>query len=221
MGMITDPRVEPSGDGGPMRDADIRAQLRADLAARFAHDPRTLILDELALVAAGARVDVAVVNGSFHAYEIKSAHDTLARLPLQADAYSAIFDAVTIVAAERHVERVAELVPAWWEIAVPVSRGSVIVLVGIRDGSSNPDQDPHAIAQLLWRDEALDALSARGLDRGLRTKPRRELWRALAEAVPIDDLGELVRNQLRARPAWRADLQPSSDGASSPRAATS
>jgi hypothetical protein len=204
-----------------MRDGDIRRQLRGDLARAHGDDPDTLIVDELGLIASGARVDLAVINGSLHAYEIKSAADTLARLPGQAKAYSAAFDAVTIVAASRHVEKLAAAVPDWWEI-VESSAGADggVILTQIRAGAANASVDGYAVAQLLWRDEALVVLTARGLDRGLRNKPRRTLWRALADGVPVDELGQVVRDALRAREQWRPAAGRTSDDASSQPTAT-
>src|SRR5262245_26146770 len=58
-------------------DAEIRHALRAYLRARYADKPGTAILDELAICRGQVRVDLAVVNGSVHGYEIKSDRDTL------------------------------------------------------------------------------------------------------------------------------------------------
>lgn len=196
-----------------MRDVDIRAQLRADLEGRFAHDPETLIVDELGVDEGSFRIDVAIVNGALHGYEIKSERDTLTRLPAQAGAYRGVFDQLTAIAAERHVDRVAALVPAWWGIVVPVRRDDAIDLETRREPRTNPHVDPRALAALLWRDEAIAALERRQLATGLRSKPRRQLWDVLAAELELDELRRLVRDQLRARPAWRVDPSRASRGA--------
>ena len=67
------------------------------------NDPQTLIVEELGIRQGAARVDVAVVNGSLHGYEIKSARDTLERLPKQSELYSSVFDTITLVTAENHL----------------------------------------------------------------------------------------------------------------------
>jgi hypothetical protein len=48
------------------------------------------MLDEFGLEHGEVRVDVAVINGELHGYEIKSERDTLERLPRQVKAYSAV-----------------------------------------------------------------------------------------------------------------------------------
>ena len=46
-----------------------------------------MILDELGICRGRVRIDLTVVNGLLHGYEIKSERDTLARLETQADLY--------------------------------------------------------------------------------------------------------------------------------------
>jgi hypothetical protein len=188
-----------------MRDRDIRQVLHAELALRFGDDPETLVLDELGLLRGAFRIDLAVVNGVLHGYEIKSEQDTLTRLPAQAVAYSAVFDEVTVVIGNRHISMIEALVPEWWSIVVATAAGrDSVVLEETRGGGRNPSPDAYSIAQLLWKDEALAALETLGLERGLRSKPRPVLSRTLADAMPLDELRETVRRRLRLRLDWRA-----------------
>src|SRR5690242_17854466 len=69
--------------GAKLRDRDVRKALKSKLLREHIADPRTLVLDELGLRHGACRVDIAVVNGSMHGYEIKSDSDTLERLPSQ------------------------------------------------------------------------------------------------------------------------------------------
>lgn len=191
-----------------MRDYEIRHALLEDLRARFAGDADTLIVDELGLSQAEVRIDVAVVNGVLHGYEIKSARDTLTRLPSQAAAYSRVFDLMTLVVAERHVAAIDDVVPDWWGVVTPVAGKDRVVLREIRPTRRNPGLESRAIVELLWRDEALDLLEQRGLDGGLRSKPRPALWDALADALATAELAAEVRLALRRRSGWRSALQP-------------
>jgi hypothetical protein len=189
-----------------MRDRDIRATLRAELEARHRDDPDTLILDELGLLQGAARVDMAVVNGSLAAWEIKSERDTLRRLDAQAAAYSRVFDYVTIIAAPSHVAKIEDVVPSWWGVCTAESAGrSHVALEGKREPARNPSLDAHALVELLWRDEALALLEGAGLAVGLRSKPRRALWTALVDHLPLPTLAAEVREALKARRGWRAD----------------
>src|SRR4051794_19660728 len=97
-------------------DSDIRRSLRAELRRLYANDPDTLIVDELGLCQGDARVDLAVVNGSLHGYEIKSDFDTLQRLPTQCTVYGRTLDFITIVVSAKHAKAIRAFIPCWWGI---------------------------------------------------------------------------------------------------------
>lgn len=191
-----------------MRDLDIRRSLRTKLHAEHAQDPDTLIVEELGLLQGAARVDLAVVNGSISAFEIKSERDTLRRLDGQAEAYGKVFDAVTLVASRTHLRNARDCVPKWWGLASaePDARG-VVTIVPRRRARLNRRTVPAEVAKLLWREEALALLERRGLADGLRSKPRRVLWTALADQLTPEDLAGEVRATLKGRQGWRADPQ--------------
>lgn len=188
-----------------MRDIDIRRHLLAEMSRKYRFDSETRIVQELGLCQGAARIDIAVVNGSIHGYEIKSERDTLFRLPSQIDVYNRALEFVTIVTAPNHADKAREIVPLWWGIrtAIPYAHG--LKLTDFREAKRNPGVVPFAMAQLLWRDEALQALEDRRLASGIRSKPREELWRRLALELTLLDLGNVVRERLKRRSAdWRA-----------------
>jgi hypothetical protein len=188
-----------------MHDSEIRQALRARLARRYATtDPGTLIIDELPICRHAARADLAVINGSLSGYEIKSDRDTLKRLEGQKDAYSRVFEYVTVVAAANHVDAVFQLVPSWWGISMVLLSQSEVCFGQLRRPRANPQQCPLSICQLLWRSEAVDILEARGLASTMRSQPRRRLWENIAEAVPLHELRQVVAAKLKARGHWRA-----------------
>ena len=158
-----------------------------------------------------ARVDLAVVNGSIHGYEIKSERDTLIRLPSQSEFYSQALEFVTIVAAPHHLNRIVKerLVPTWWGIWSATQDGANVRLQPMRDAQPNPSLVPLALAQFLWRDEALAILAEHSLAVGLRGKSRQHLWLRLAESFSIDQLGGFVRARLKERKQdWRDHVLP-------------
>jgi hypothetical protein len=196
-----------------MTDSDVRAVLKRKLIDQYGNDSATLILEEFALRHGAARVDLAVINGSLHGWEIKSDADSLSRLPSQAWTYNSVFDRVTLVAGERHVGKAKEMVPEWWGIMLAKrSRGGTIRLLRIREPNENPSPEPVAIAKLLWRDEALSLLVEVGAGAGLRASRRSIIYSRLAEAVDLDYLRARVRQRLRDRPDWRADVRHMSGG---------
>ncbi len=110
-----------------MKDSDLRTALLRRLTRRHSRDAEALILQELGLRHGAARVDVAVVNGLLHGYELKSDSDSLGRLarPL---VYGSVLDRVTLVVGRRHVEEAVGMVPAWWgvQVAEMGPRGGVL-----------------------------------------------------------------------------------------------
>ncbi len=189
-----------------MRELDIRLALFDSVRNEHAGDPDTLILHELGLCEGLARVDLAVVNGKVHGFEIKSAQDTLTRLPAQSAVYNRALDRVTIVTDRSHTKAAKPLIPKWWGILeASAARDGRIELKEVRRAANNPRLDSFAQAQLLWRSEALEELSRRSLDSGIRSKPRRYIWQRLADAVPPEELGEIVRTRLKNRPGWRVE----------------
>lgn len=197
-----------------MRDRDIRAALWALLDEEHADDPDTLVLDELGICQGETRADVAVVNGSLAAFEIKSDRDTLARLPGQVEAYQRVFDIVTVIAGGRYVEQIIEVIPETWGVTQAIPGSSSVELKLVREPTKNEDVDSLSVTQLLWREEALALLEERGLARGLRSKPRRILWQAIACHLSPEEVSEAVRTQLKAREGWRPDPRPTQDDGS-------
>jgi hypothetical protein len=177
-------------------DSAVRELLKRHLAdTGLGHG--TVILDELGLCQGDVRVDVAAVSGELSGFEIKSPADTLGRWPKQRRVYSKVVDRAWLVAPEKTLA--AADAPEWWGLMRIVETPDRLGLRVIRDAQPNPRPDPYAIACLLWRDEALDALGQFGLDRGVRTKRRSLIWRRLADQVPLDDLRRAVRGALKVR----------------------
>jgi len=198
----------PTAPHRRVRDRDIRTALMARVEEEHRGDPNTMVVPEMGLDAGSVRLDLAVINGTLHGYEIKSAADTLTRLPAQSVAYSRACDQVTIVTSPNHLESVREMVPSWWGILTAVERAGGVCLKEERLGTHNPTVDAYAVAQLLWRDEALELLEEEGLANGLRSKPRKQLWQAIAKQLPLDVLSEYVRSTIRRRQGWRPDSLP-------------
>ena len=190
-----------------MKDSDIRKVMLLDLARTYKNDRDTMIIEELGLCQGEARVDIAVVNGSIHGFEIKSDEDTLKRLAGQAAIYGRVLGSITLVVGSEHLAEALRIIPKWWGVIVAKERSGRTQLKKRRNGKLNPKLDPFSLVQLLWRDEALDALRKRDLHRGLAGKPRAVLWQKLAEHVPTDELFALVRSFLRSRESWRSGWQ--------------
>jgi hypothetical protein len=203
-----------------MRDRDVRQALHQKILRAHRDDPATLVLDELAVARGEARVDVAVVNGFLHGFELKSASDTLERLPGQVRCFSRVFDRVTLVLAEAHVDGAHTLTPEWWGVkeARMGDRGAVHFR-DLRRPHLNPGVDPRAVAQLLWQSEAAVALALRDGSTNWISRSRGELQEALVDKLAISELRDLVRECLRQRQGWREPRQRVRGGGSCRRVA--
>lgn len=190
-----------------MRDAEIRTALHAFLRREHREQPDTRFVDELGLCGI-VRVDVAVINGTFAGFELKSDHDTLRRLPAQVETYSKVLDLATLVVGERFATTAAcrAIVPEWWGVIVARPSAGGVELEELRTARWNEQVEASHLVQLLWREEALGELAARGLDGGVRTKPRRVIFQRLAHEVPVGELRDCVRAKLKTREGWPRPL---------------
>ncbi|MHB9131678.1 MAG: sce7726 family protein [Armatimonadota bacterium] len=188
-----------------LTDPDIRPALKWNLAQEFASSP-TIIVDELPICWGDTRIDVAVVNGSLHGYEIKSDRDSVDRLPRQVELYSKIFDTVTLVCSQRLLTKAKEIIPDWWGIQIPVVDDCApegVSFIAERPVEYNDTVDIRSVVELTWKEEAIAILEQYGLARGLRHRPRWDMWDRMIEAINADDLKRAVRECLKEREGWR------------------
>lgn len=187
-------------------DRLIRDVLIKELKKHHAKDSTVRIIEELGINHGTARIDIAVVNGVMHGYEIKSDLDTLARLPEQIIAYNAVFNKVTLVVGWSHLQEAINIIPDWWGItAAKTDNNGEVKLSLIRTSEPNHSQDCVSIAKLLWRDEALDILKQLNMSKGVLSKPRNIIYEKLADCLDQNVLEKTVRETLFFRPAWRVD----------------
>lgn len=189
----------------PMNDASLRLALKQTVFADHIHCPETILVEELALRAGETRVDVAVVNGLLHGYEIKSERDNLSRLPQQVVSYGLVLDRATLVVAARHLDGALEIIPEWWgvEVAFYDEKG-FLIFNPVRGAQDNPKIDPTFVVELLWREEALQFLEERDKARGYRSKSRSVLQRRIVEVANLDEIRAYVRHCLKNRKDWKA-----------------
>ena len=198
----TDPdRSECSPPAVSPGDAEIRRALMTKLAAAHRQESDTVFFQELGLCGGQVRADLAVVNGAIHGYEIKSDRDTLRRLAAQAERYNRVFDRVTLVVGPRHFDEAAAIIPLWWEIQLVELVAGTVRLRRRRTGRKNLVRDARTLVELLWLDDAIALIQARGGARGYRSRPRRAVWDRVCELYTLEEIASVVRNQLKARSA--------------------
>ena len=177
----------------------IRDSLRVTMASSCSQPKSSLVIEELGVCGGHVRVDLAIVSDVLHGYEIKSDRDSLRRLQRQVEHYSNVFDRATLVVGDRHFSEAIDSLPSWWGVTLFFVNGGRILFRSIRDSGRNPDRLPRALVQFLWRDEVLFLLKERDLDKGVRSKSRRDLWDRMCTYFDIEEIAEAVRGRLLAR----------------------
>jgi hypothetical protein len=190
-----------------IKDPEIRQALYAAL-----REPTRMagarVVSEMGIWSNTVRVDVAVIGDELIGFEIKSERDTLIRLAGQMDIYNRLFDRMTLVCAAKHLDKASASVPDWWGLTSVDSADGDAALLVVRDADLNPSPDPVRIAGLLWKDEALAALSTITAMKGLRSKKLAHLHALLSETLALDDLRALARRALLARREWLSRRDP-------------
>lgn len=143
--------------------------------------PNGLFVDEFWVPVTKERADLVHLDESLHAYEIKTARDSLKRLPRQADAYARLFSRCTAVVDARHVDQACKMLPTWWAVWT-VSGGRRLTFQIVREGGPNPETDVNVLVRLLWREEVREALQSFGIEAEGRST-RAAMWNTLMDCV--------------------------------------
>jgi hypothetical protein len=187
-------------------DSEIRSVLRSSLSKKHAHTSRTVFIEELGLCRGQVRVDLSVVNGLLHGYEIKSDRDSFRRLRGQVELYGKVLDRATLVVGERHLDEALDNVPEWWGILLAHRSAKGLQLKTMRSPRSNPKKDPRALVELLWLEDALALLEKRDTARGFRGKARWIVWDRVCEICSLNEIARAVKIQLKARAKKRVPV---------------
>lgn len=111
---------------------------------------------------ANHRADVLILNGSSTAYEVKSERDDLQKLSSQIDTYRRAFAQVSVIADDRHVNRILRMVPNDVGVLRISTRRSISIE---QDSQASLDRvEPAVIYDILRRNEAELVLKNSGLE---------------------------------------------------------
>jgi hypothetical protein len=185
-------------EAAALKDSEIRRQL-----VQLLHQPgQGRLVQELVLMRGLIRVDIAVISSVLHGFEIKSDRDTLNRLPAQKMVYGKVFDRMTLVVGPRHLRTARRMVPSWWGIWLASLNGLRVVLSELRMPGENPKVCVKTLAQLLWREEAVNLLALHGV-RHIQRKSRAELCQLIATEIPLLVAKKAIAEILAERSNWR------------------
>nr|WP_309574583.1 sce7726 family protein [Moraxella osloensis] len=188
-----------------MLDKDVRDAVKKKVIKQHIDDPTTLVVEELGLNYGRNRVDIAVVNGELHGYELKSDSDNLLRLPAQVKAYSSVMDKMTLVVGEKHAQEAILIIPDWWGVKVAsMGKNGKVSLNTERRGKKNRDIIPLELVKLLWKDELISLLATR-IEIDWRTKKlrRNDIYQLLIDTFTLNEIRDCVRTTMKCRSDWR------------------
>lgn len=186
-------------------DFEIRTAFHRKKLRRHHECPNTIVIDELGVAHGRRRVDIAVVNGRIHGFEIKSASDTLERLPSQIEHFSKCMERLSVITAPKHLNDVEKLAPEWCGIveAYKGPRGAINFHT-VRRATNNPTIEFVALAHLLWRSEALEILKGQNIEQKILRGNRVRLYEVLENHLSIKELAQHIKTQFMSRENWRA-----------------
>lgn len=95
-----------------MNEKEIREILISYLSDKHLNEAKLTFIKELFVNNFTCRADLVMANGKLSAFEIKSKFDNLNRLPDQLENFTRYFEEVTVVCAEKHLNKVLQLANA-------------------------------------------------------------------------------------------------------------
>lgn len=180
-----------------LNDKDVRKLLLSELQKKYQNDPNTKIINELGIDFGASRIDIAVVNGILHGYEIKSDLDTLERLPRQMKYYNKLFQRMTIVSSRKYYNEVRELVPQWWGIKIVSADGSR--LIDKRKGRLKSSQNKELLLKLLWKKDLEKFIDYTNYPKSYKKYRKNKLINLFKEEVSIEIIRPFVYSVLKER----------------------
>ena len=180
-------------------------QIRDVLADRLqCDDTISMLVHELGIGGGYVRADIAAIKRwGFYGYEIKSAVDTLSRLPRQVELYSEIFDGCTLVVDGdgRHLDKALAILPSWWSVVCVVSTDKIETL---KMGRPNPNDTCLGKLWLLWKNEIVECLNEIGIKKGISRLDKKGLRELLLNHLHDETaVRQVVYEKLMNRDNWR------------------
>lgn len=170
-----------------INDTQIRAAVYQKLFRKYSTATDVSVLEEVGVRHGAARVDFLVVNGMLHGFELKSDRDTLIRLQNQIPIYSSVLDRVTLIVGYRLADDALKIIPDWWGVKlVSLGKRGALHFHDAKTAKNNPSIKIEALAQLLWRNQALQVLEELGAATGMRSKTRKEIYARLADCGDLN-----------------------------------
>lgn len=187
-----------------MNDPQIRLMLLETFLKKYQSNDNCLILEEVGIMYGSAIVDLVVFSKIYNqAFEIKSAEDSLSRLPMQLKHYIQVFDYITIITQPSHLEEVKTICPKFCGILVVYNDWDMEY---VQKPVANPFIRKEKLIQVLWRDEVYKFLKEKGI-KGLSTASNAKVKKAACQLLSLSEIRALVFDTLKNRTDWKKPVK--------------
>ncbi|MBU5274347.1 sce7726 family protein [Levilactobacillus brevis] len=155
-------------------DIDVRELVLSELNKKYSNRHDTKVINEMGIAHGSSRIDIAVINGVLHGYELKSESDSLKRLSRQASYYEKIFERMTLVIDKKFLDKAKLIIPSWWGISV--INDDYSKTISVRKGRKIKTKDYPMLLNLLWREELVELLDFLGYPKRYKKLRKDEIY---------------------------------------------
>jgi hypothetical protein len=186
-----------------LKDSDIRTPLISYLKTSVVKDSSNeIVVSEMGLSNGKSIVDLAILNGHIHGFEIKSDADSLYRLKTQLDIYKDYFTYVTVVCTKKHLKLLRSSYPKWVGITLAYDNEGTIMFKQLRKPKINTSTSNQQIVRLLWKKELEVALNAKE-PRKWERQTKRTLQKCFLDFFEYKRVLEILKSAISSRSNWQ------------------
>jgi hypothetical protein len=187
-----------------MNDPQIREMLLSTFLKKYKSSEGALILEEVGVMYGSSIVDLAVFSPFFNqAFEIKSANDSLFRLPKQLQDYIQVFDYVTVITQPSHLADIQRICPKFVGILVVYNDWDMEY---VQKPTASPVINKKKLIQFLWRDEVYAYLKEKGI-KGHSGSSNAKIKKIACDNSTIQEIRQLVFKTLKNRVEWKKEFR--------------
>ena len=187
-------------------DQRIRQEFKNQILLKI--QEQCLIFDEMGVLGGTSIVDLAIITQqSLEGFEIKSAEDSLIRLPNQVACYNQIFDFNTLITVPEFIDASLKIIPEFWGVITVKEEGKNLFFFEYRRPQANPFINKRKILELLWKIEAqalLHELNFKGYHK-FRVK---KLWDTIDSKLSLPEIKQYIYKYISQRDKlWKKSLK--------------
>lgn len=178
-----------------MKETQIRTALVSFLKAK-AEFESAMFSKEVSIRGGAKRADLVAIAHECHCFELKSDVDNLNRLFEQACSYSRVFEHVTLVCHEKHVQRAQKILPGWLNI---VKFDARLMFEPVREGGKSPFVNAGSVVSMMRSEELKGLLITQNMSFDLKGSSVNQLSEEAYTRFSVRELLDYLRFCLKSR----------------------